>query len=384
MDLIVAFEALDSFEVLFGVGDGNFTKDHRRYFTIRHASLSSIAVGDINHDRSLDLVLTYSGINQIGIFLGSSNGSFHLWTTISTGNARPVWVTITDFNDDQHNDIGIVNHGYESITVLYGNGSVLSEKRTIQWTGFDSLPSAIIAADMNADGQTDIVIANAGTNNIAILFRNNDSTLQDPVIYSTGFDSKPYSLVAGYFNDDRFLDLAVANQGSRDIVILFGSMDGILYEHERYSLGNNTPYMILLADFNKDGINDLVVSNVGEQSVGFLSGHRTETFDKPLMYTTNSRSKLSMAIGDFNHDDQLDLISVGYDTNNLEVLFWGYRLFQGQTTYSTGFRPSSTVVADLNGDKSLDIVVADSGDKTISIFFGDGQGNFKATNFSRR
>ncbi|CAF1192917.1 unnamed protein product [Adineta ricciae] len=47
-----------------------------------------------------------------------------------------------------------------------------------------------------------------------------------------------------------------------------------------------------------------------------------------------------------------------------------------QTTYSTGLSPWSIATGDLNKDALLDIVVANYGDDSISIFFGQPNGSF--------
>ncbi|HYR90116.1 MAG TPA: FG-GAP-like repeat-containing protein [Terriglobia bacterium] len=47
-----------------------------------------------------------------------------------------------------------------------------------------------------------------------------------------------------------------------------------------------------------------------------------------------------------------------------------------QTTYATGAAPVALATADLNGDGHQDLVVANQGDGTLSIFFGVGDGTF--------
>src|SRR6267143_2131193 len=47
-----------------------------------------------------------------------------------------------------------------------------------------------------------------------------------------------------------------------------------------------------------------------------------------------------------------------------------------QTTYATGTAPVALATADLNGDGHQDLVVANQGDGTLSIFFGVGDGTF--------
>jgi len=52
--------------------------------------------------------------------------------------------------------------------------------------------------------------------------------------------------------------------------------------------------------------------------------------------------------------------------------------FAARTTYATGTTPSQTVTADFNGDGKLDLVEADAGSPTISVYLGNGDGTFES------
>ena len=51
--------------------------------------------------------------------------------------------------------------------------------------------------------------------------------------------------------------------------------------------------------------------------------------------------------------------------------------FSGQTDYPVGNSPYGIAVGDFSGDKKLDLVVANTGDQTISILLGNGDGTFQ-------
>ncbi|CAF4182995.1 unnamed protein product, partial [Rotaria magnacalcarata] len=66
----------------------------------------------------------------------------------------------------------------------------------------------------------------------------------------------------------------------------------------------------------------------------------------------------SVAVGDFNNDTQLDIVVANSHDKNVSVLL-GYcnGSFQNQMTFSTGSYPQSVAVGDFNNDTRLDIVV---------------------------
>lgn len=61
----------------------------------------------------------------------------------------------------------------------------------------------------------DLASANAGTNNILLLFRYRNKTL-----HSLSYNSNPYSFAVGDFNNDSWIDIVVANYGTEYIEIL--------------------------------------------------------------------------------------------------------------------------------------------------------------------
>ncbi|CAF4256289.1 unnamed protein product, partial [Rotaria magnacalcarata] len=83
--------------------------------------------------------------------------------------------------------------------------------------------------------------------------------------------------------------------------------------------------------------------------------------------------------GYLNNDSHLDIVVANCWNNNVGVFLGnGDGSFSTQTSYSTGLYslPYSVVLADVNLDGRLDIVVANSGTDSISILLGYGDGTF--------
>ena len=95
------------------------------------------------------------------------------------------------------------------ILLGYGNGT-FADIMTYS-TGTGSMPTCVRVGDFNNDNISDIAVANYGTNNIVVLFGFGDGTFLLGTAYSTGIGSQPYALAIGDFNNDARLDIAVAN-----------------------------------------------------------------------------------------------------------------------------------------------------------------------------
>ena len=115
----------------------------------------------------------------------------------------------------------------------------------------------------------------------------------------------PESMVAGDFNDDEILDLAVVNRGSGDMSVLIGIGDGRFRTNSR--CGFIGPVLAIAAgDFNSDGLQDLAVV-VGGRDVYFLRSLGDGSFRSGHSGLGFSPGFLSA--GDFNADGRQDLLA---------------------------------------------------------------------------
>ncbi|CAF0789803.1 unnamed protein product [Adineta ricciae] len=157
--------------LLYGSGYGTFTGESV-YSTGNNSQPRSITTADVNNDQRLDIIVVNSGTNNIGIFLGSKNGTFSDQITYSLDvHAQPSSVVILDINNDTYLDIAVANFGSSNIAVLFGDGNGNFGNGLLFNTGYRSYPYALNVGDINKDNLTDIVATNSGFGNIDIIMK---------------------------------------------------------------------------------------------------------------------------------------------------------------------------------------------------------------------
>ncbi|CAF2520379.1 unnamed protein product [Rotaria sp. Silwood2] len=381
LDIAIAFHLSDNVGILLGYGHGSFGV-MMTYSTGNRSQPESLAVHDFNNDGRVDIVVVNSGTNDIGILLGYGNGSFATMIRYSTGeNSKPVAIVLTDINNDGRIDIVVTNSATKNIGILFGHGNLIFDDIIICPTGNNSRPQSVAVGDFDNDGQMDIVITNYHDDSISIFLGYENGSFTTQVTYSAGYQSWPSWITVGDFNNDNRLDIATSNFNMNNVGIFLGNENGTFDPVRPFSTGDgSSPHFVEARDFNNDGILDIAVANYGTNNIVVLFGFGDGSFLLGTAYRTDLESApYALAIGDFNDDSRLDIAVVNEKSNDISIfLGYGREFYAGVTSYNMGFgsQPHSVAIGDLNNDGRSDIVVANYGTHNISILLGRSHGVF--------
>ena len=373
-------------------------------------SAGMVAVADVNRDGKPDIVVINCGTvcfnttggGSVGVMLGNGNGTFQTAVTYGTGGASPVFVAVADVNDDGKFDLVVANRCGNNgclqeslVAVLLGNGDGTFQAPLSYGTG-GLFTSSVAVADLNGDGKPDIVVANnCGDSNcdgaVDVLLGNGDGTFQAAVTYRTG-GLYTFSIVLADVNGDRRPDVVVttstficeSNTCRRVgvVAVLLGLSDGTFLPAVGYRSGGRLlGGSVTVADVNSDGKADIVVENSqccrsSNGVVGVLLGKGDGTFKPVATHTPGGGGwGTSAAVADVNGDRGVDLITTDQSAHNnggndgvVSILLGnGHGNFQPAVTYSSGgFSTNWVAVADVNEDGRPDLVVAN--ECTESVF----------------
>lgn len=178
-------------------------------------------------------------------------------------------------------------------------------------------------------------------------------------------------------------DMIVANHTDNTLSIFLGNGDGTFSTPSGSPPATGTgPVWIATGTFNTTSsrtIVDLAVANQTANTVSTLAGNGDGTFQPKVdLKTGNGPSAVAAAAINTNKDNNLDLIVANHTDNTLSVFLGdGKGNFTAGATVPTGGGPSAIATGDFNGDGKIDLAVTNQNDNTVSIFLGNGDGTFQ-------
>ena len=347
----------------------------------------------------LDIVTANNYDGTVSVLIGNGNGTFNTPVTFPVGIGPDV-VAVGDVNGDGFADIVTANFGFydvathsehygnNDVSVLLGNGSggFTAASGSPVSVGANTHPFAVAVADLNGDGFGDIVVGNYSTSTVTVLKSNGNGTFTalTPVALPAG--AGPSYVVTGDFNRDGKTDIITSNFGTGTVTVLLGDGLGGLTQKQTITVGSG-PETIALGDINGDGITDMVVTNYNATNVSVLIGNGDGTFHAASTPTIGvAGAAFGVALGDVDGDGKLDMVVADFGSSSV-TLFLGNGS-GGFTAHSTPIPSSADIaaysvsLADVNGDGILDMVLNAKSDVTglgeVVVLLGTGNGNFES------
>jgi hypothetical protein len=319
--------------------------------------------------------------------------------TIPTGPS-PRWITVADVNHDNAPDILVANEGSDSIddgtiAVLLGDGRGSFHPAPGSPLPAGHLPNDIAVADMNNDGNLDLVVANHQSPYLRVFLGDGHGSFHlapgSPIdVHSY---PHPHAVVAADFNSDGKPDAITDSWGNNQIELLFGEGDGRLITPGHFFPTGRRPYERLRSsDFNHDGHPDIVTTNLDDGTVSILLGDgKGGLHNAPGSPFPAGAKPWEIAIDDLDNDGNPDLIVIPYQRdiagpseNAITILAGdghsGFRPMPGSPLPLGDCRgPNSVAAGDISGHGTGAIAVACAESKTLLLYELGADGKFAAS-----
>jgi hypothetical protein len=332
------------------------------------------ALGDLDGDGDLDLVTTGS-LFGCRVFLNTGAGKFIFKTGLFTGQT-PSGLTLADVDQDGDLDLlaGDAANATVAVCLNDGTGDFIDSITGAQNAPVGSQPVSVATGDVDSDGDLDFVAANAGSGSVTIWY--NTGVL--PLLYTRsstiGQGTKPSFVALADIDNDGDLDLLTTHPGttnspSNEVHISRNNGSGAFISGYSILTVGQQPAELALADLDSDGDQDLLTANTGSASVSVRlnNGSGGFTGTTTLALPTGS-TPTGLRTGDLDADGDLDLV-VAQGTGGRVMTFLNtagmlaaqarpLRLSRDLTSPAVSI---GVVLGDVDGDFDLDLITSDGG-----------------------
>jgi hypothetical protein len=265
-DLTTANAGSHDLTILWGAGDGTFTSST---VTLGAAvTPRAFVVADLDLDSWPDLVTANAADDSVAVVRGRGERQWGVprFFAIGTTNARPRTLAVGDVNEDGLLDLVVGHWQRGRLSVLLVGDTGIAARRHLA-AGLQLAQVAV--GDFNADGDLDVAAVSLAKQAVQIFDGDGKGHFAAPRSFPTG--AGPVGLAIGQVDTDGIADLVVAERDTNAVGVMYGlgaagSGNGG-FATALALPAQEKPLDVAVFDADQDGFADLAVCNRASQSV---------------------------------------------------------------------------------------------------------------------
>lgn len=338
----------------------------------------SIYVADIDGDGNIDLLSASTSDDTLAWYKNTGTGGFGSFgeQQIITQNLDQTrYITAADIDSDGDMDV-LATTGSINLVVWYENLDGLGNFGTQQIISTDLLlPKMVIAADVDGDGDVDVIIASKLDNKVT-WFKNLDGlgTFGTQQIISNNALTST-SIFFADIDGDGFGDV-ISDSSSNNFPCWYKNLDGLgnFAPQQEITQDTSGSQYVLADDVDSDGDMDVLNIEFGGETIAWYENTNGQgDFGPKQIIMDEVRAPRQIVLEDLDNDGDKDIIYNSSEVVDPDYIAWrandGLGNFGVEQVITTNVvAPRGLFVADIDNDGDMDVFSSSIGDHKIAWY----------------